>query len=355
MIPSEFVLLTLAALLAVVLMRALPRTYGGPAVAILSAVVLALCSWQSAVWLILGSVLNLGAMAVGDQMKGRTTALVFAITIHLLALLVLRDISGYVWIGSAYFTLRHIHVLSDWWLGVLAKPRWTEYAVYQLFLPVLAAGPIHRYRPFQQQLNRRRNDRTELLSGAERVLWGAFQSICLGLWLCHRIETNAPFDNLTFPMFVHNWAASTWGWLSLYLTFAGLSSIAVGLALMMGLRIEENFNAPWRARNLIGFWSRWHMSLTNFSKDYIFRPVAAATRSSVCGAFSAMIFLGVWHGMSLYWLCWGAWQGLGILLTVQARKYGWFKALSNWSGKLFAALWLSLTLPVITLATGATP
>ena len=350
--PIEFALLVAASLLAVGAMRLLPKAYGSATVALFSAVVLTWLSWQSAVWLVVGGALTLGFMVLGERLNLKTAAFVVAVVLHVLALVLLRDLPGYAWIGGAYFTLRHVHVLSDWWVGSLSRPRWDDYARYHLFLPVLAAGPIHRYQPFKRQLARRRNDPQELAIGAERLLWGAFQSIVLGHFLIAKAQGILSDIIAPLPAFLFQWALSALDWVGLYLTFAGLSSVAIGLALMMGLRIEENFNAPWRAQNLVDFWSRWHMTLTGFSRDYVFRPVAARTRSSAFGAFSAMIFLGIWHGSTVYWLGWGIWQGLGILLTVQAQRLPFVASLPGWSGKVFAALWLSATYPVVTLVTG---
>lgn len=97
------------------------------------------------------------------------------------------------------------------------------------------------------------------------------------------------------------------------------------------------------------------MTLTGFSRDYIFRPIAARTRSSVLGAFASMVFLGLWHGSSLYWLGWGLWQGLGIMLTIKAQRLWFLSYMPSWAGTVFAALWLSATFPVVTMVIGVTP
>lgn len=350
--PVEFMVLVTASLVAVCAMRFLPKPFGPTIVALLTAAILVFLSWESALWLFLGGVLTLVLMSAGEYFERQTQVFVSAILMHVVSLVLLRDLLGYAWIGGAYFTLRHIHVLSDWWIGSLVRPKWSDYARYHLFLPVIAAGPIHRFEPFQRQLARRRNDPTELINGSERLLVGLFQFTVLGTIMS---KQSAYKDTAMLSPFFQNWLQSLLDWGGLYLTFAGLSSIAIGLSLMMGLKIEENFNAPWRAQNLVEFWSRWHMSLTNFSKDYIFHPVAAKIRSSVAGAFAAMIFLGLWHGSSIYWLGWGIWQGLGVLVTVQAQRNSFGQKYPKWAGKIFIALWLSATFPVVTMLTGGFP
>lgn len=229
------------------------------------------------------------------------------------------------------------------------------YARYHFFLPVFAAGPVHRFGNFERQLARRRNDAAELASGAERTLWGAFQFTVLANVIAPQAASRLEANTASWNEFFQNWAQSSLGWITLYLSFAGLSSIAIGLALMMGLRIEENFNAPWRASNLLDFWSRWHMSLTSFSRDYVFRPTTAFTRSHLAGAFASMMFLGLWHGSDGYWFAWGVWNGLGILLTVWAGRFSIATHVPDFAPRLFAALWLTATFPVIHTLTGTAP
>lgn len=251
--PNELAILIAASLVAVCAMRVLAKPYGPASVTVISAATLLLVSWQSALWLFAGMVVTLGSMSMGERHGVRTQVFVGAVVLHATLLVLMRDLPGYAWIGCAYFTLRHIHVLSDWWIGALPKPKLGEYARYHLFLPVLAAGPIHRFEPFQRQMARRRNDLDDLLRGSERLLWGAFQCVVLGHYGMTKV-TNASVAALNgLPYFFNEWVRSACGWIGLYLMFAGLSSIAIGLALMMGLRIEENFNAPWRAKNLVEF------------------------------------------------------------------------------------------------------
>lgn len=353
--PPELIFCLIASLLAVGAMRWLPRRFGPDAVAAISTITLAAVSWQSALFLVTGIVVTFIAMVLGERLKAKAVVFVPAVIAHLATLLLFRELPVAAWLGAAYFTLRHIHVLSDWWCEELPCPRLGDYARYHLFLPVLAAGPIHRFAPFQRQLARRRNDTGELVSGAERTLWGTFQFTVLANAIIPRVERACIEYLAPIPTFFSNWVQSAFDWIALYLSFAGLSSIAIGLSLMMGLRIEENFNAPWRATSLPDFWSRWHMSLTNFSRDYVFRPVAALSRSPITGAFAAMLFLGLWHGSSVYWLGWGAWQGLGIVLTILARRTQWFSELPKSGGPVFVALWLTATYPVVNFLTGASP
>lgn len=350
--PTELVVLIAGSLLSVGAMRALTREAGPNAVVALSLLTLAMLSWTSALWLLVGIAAALTGMEIGDKTHRRTTTFVLSVVFHVTLLLVLRDQPAFAFIGGAYFTLRHIHVISDWWIHGRTRPGVVDYLRYHLFLPVLAAGPIHRFEPFLRQLRRRRNDPTELAEGAERTLTGAFQFTVLSSYVLARSSRALETALSSWPALPRELLLSAFDWMALYLAFAGLSSMAIGLSLMMGLRIEENFNRPWLARDLPDFWNRWHMSLTTFSQDYIFRPVMAYAGSAMIGALSAMLFIGVWHGSSFYWVGWGAWQGTGILLTVLARRLGLFASWPIWTGRAFVASWLIATGPVVSTLIG---
>lgn len=345
--PIELVLLIAASLLSVTAMRVLPQEMGPNTVASLSLITLTVLSWVSSLWLLGGIAVSLAAMEIGDRTQHRTLVYLVSLTLHVGALLLLREQSALTFVGGSYFTLRHIHVLSDWWINEKRRPPVTDYLRYHLFLPVLAAGPIHRFEPFRRQLRRRRNDPAELAQGAERMLIGAFQFTVVSNYLMRRGTSVAEGALPPLPDLLREFVISALDWVALYFAFAGLSSVAIGLSLMMGLRIEENFSSPWRARDLLEFWSRWHMSLTTFSRDYIFRPMSAWSGTAIIGAFSAMLFIGLWHGSTPYWLGWGIWQGLGIILTLFGRRSELFKRWPVWTGRVFAATWLAATAPVV--------
>lgn len=324
----------------------------------LAAVTLATLAWLSpwaALWLGGTTLATPLVMALGDRAgrRGLVTAVWGGALVALL--LGLRDLPGILWIGGAYFTLRHLHVLLDWWMGLLPRPGLADYARYQLFLPVLAAGPIHRFQPFHAAIAARRWQPEQFFTGAERALFGAFVAVVLGNWAMHRIAALLERDFRLWPSFAYEWAQSALYWAELYFTFAGLSSLAVGLALMAGLRIEENFVQPWRARSLVEFWTRWHITLSTWCRDYVFRPVAALTRRPALGVVLSMLAMGLWHGSSAYWLLWGLWQGLGLVLTRAAFRLPLARVpvvVRAVAGPVVVWGWLTLARPVIVVLMG---
>jgi D-alanyl-lipoteichoic acid acyltransferase DltB (MBOAT superfamily) len=214
--------------------------------------------------------------------------------------------------GIAYYTCRQIHLVLDFWMGRLAPMPLRTLLHYQFFGPVLFVGPIHRIQPFTAQLRERRFDAERLFSGAERVVLGLVAaSVIGGYFIDYKLREFLPqADN----GFLALWQTSAIDWIALYFLFSGYSAVAIGLAAMAGVRVEENFNRPYLARDLADFWLRWHMTLSHWCRDYVFKPVLALTRRPGPAVLAALVVLGLWHELSLYYSLWGVWQALGIVL-----------------------------------------
>ncbi|WP_282608484.1 MBOAT family O-acyltransferase [Pelagibius sp. Alg239-R121] len=315
------VALVLGSLLSVGALWAVPRAMAQNASAAITAGVLALVAPAAALWL-LGSVAVIPLLMRLGELAGRRGAVVIFCSALLATLLIAsREIEGVAGqpialVGGAYFTLRHVHVLMEWWLGRLSIPSIAAYARYHLFLPVLMVGPIHRLPHFERQCARRRWSADEFFSGAERALFGLALAVVVGGYLHARlIDLLKAHELFALSPFLESWIFSALDWVRIYITFSGFTDLALGLSLMMGLRLEENFDRPWRARNLIEFWTRWHMTLSHWCRDYVYVPIAASFRAPVIGVFAAMLVLGLWHETSAYYILWAFWQALGIVLT----------------------------------------
>jgi alginate O-acetyltransferase complex protein AlgI len=351
----EALFLVLASVVLVPLSRLVPSARLADTVAVITACSIFALSPLSAIWLAGTAGLTGLVMAVGDRSGMRDLLTAVWAGILIAALLLLREIPAVFWVGGAYFTLRNLHLLFDWWMAKLERPSVARILRYQLFLPVIMAGPIHRFQTFERQWARRRNDVSDVAAGAERVLLGLAQALLLGNWLVKYAEFFIQSLDVQIYPFLVDWAASALDWIALYFIFAGFSSVALGLSLMLGLRLEENFNRPYLARNLIDFWSRWHITLSQWCRDYVFHPVTAVTRSPVLGVLAAMGVIGLWHEASTYYLLWSAWQALGLILTRLVQKLLARPGMPNLpdmllrvTGPVAVLGWLSLARPVIT-------
>ena len=331
----------------------LPRAIAIEAIGALTILVLAIFAPETAAWFIAITILTHSAMRLGDRVNHQGVIVSLAIVLILTGFVVSETAAGYVRIGLSFFCLRLLHVLAEWWIGKLATPNFRDFVRYLFFLPVLIVGPIHRFPNFQRQVMRRRFDWPEFLTGMERCLIGLFMAYFLGEVVFGKTFEGARNWFGADRTFAAAWSLSAISWIQLFFVFAGLSSLALGISAMMGLTLEENFNKPWRAASLLDFWNRWHMSLTSWSRDYAFRPVMAVSRSPVMGLIAAMIVIGLWHALSLYYLLWSFWQALGIILSRQAGHVWPPDRVPEFLRKPLILLgilgWLSLASPVINL------
>jgi len=188
-------------------------------------------------------------------------------------------------------------------------------------------GPVQRFTEFEREARRCRFDTQRLSAGFERLLFGYAKVVLLADYL---------FD-LKFSEFIttlelggiRTYLESLQYGLVLYCKFAGYSDVAIGFGLLLGLRLPENFNHPFLARNIGDFWQRWHISVSSWCRDHVSFPLYASTRSAGLSALIAMLVLGLWHECSARYLLWGAYQGCGILIWQQwsalSNSFGWQK------------------------------
>ena len=185
--------------------------------------------------------------------------------------------------------------------------------------------------------------------GFERVLLGLIlYYVISGTGMSMMIAT-AGNHLSALPRFLELWGMSALSWVHLFFAFAGSSHIALGISLMSGLVLEENFNRPWMARNLLDFWTRWHMTLTRWVQDYVYQPVVGLTRKPVIGLLLAMLVIGLWHAFSLYYVLWAVWQSLGIVLSRQLKVRLPDGRFAQIGGPLAVLAWLSAARPALDL------
>jgi alginate O-acetyltransferase complex protein AlgI len=244
--------------------------------------------------------------------------LIYKLQFTLLSL-VFKNYNPLILMGISYYVCRHIHVLFDIYNKKIISISLREYLHYHFFLPVLIAGPINRYQHFQRQSQRRRWESKNLTNGFERVLYGYAKVIIIGNYLINLKFSGFIEKHLTSD-FISTFIFSSKDWLYLYFQFSGYTDIALGFSLALGFTIEENFNYPLKAQNLIDFWHRWHITLSKWCRDYVFFPVQAFTRNQFMALVLAMIIMGLWHEASLYYILWGGYQALGIAIVRAYEK-----------------------------------
>jgi len=217
-------------------------------------------------------------------------------------------------LGLSFYALRSIHYVIESRKGTLPSHSFTQYACYLLFTPTLVAGPINRFQEFHRDLCRRRWDSALFSLGCERTLYGYAKIVVLGNYL---VSQKVPA--MMLPMGPSHGALEAYlGCLlygaNLYFQFSGYSDVAIGFSLLLGFRVMENFDYPFLAKNISDFWRRWHISLSNWCRDYVFMPAVSFSRQPWAAIIASMVVLGLWHELSWRYLAWGLYHGAGIAL-----------------------------------------
>ena len=247
-------------------------------------------------------------------------------------------------LAISFFTFEFVHYLYEVRVAGRAPIRNPlHFAIFAIFFPTLAAGPVKRFPDFVPQLEALRNPAlSEVLEGAGRVIRGLFKKVCVADVLVEVIAVIEDAPHFPAPLLVL--LACLQGF-RIYYDFCGYSDIAIGLSRMLGLRVPENFDRPYFATSLQAFWRRWHMSLTTWIRDYIYIPLGGNRRRRALNLLAAMALCGLWHGAAWNFIVWGIFHGLG--LTLEAGVRGAFPRLfapDRWLASLrwaFCYAWVS--------------
>jgi alginate O-acetyltransferase complex protein AlgI len=237
-------------------------------------------------------------------------------------------------LGISYYVFRMISYVIDSYRGIIKSAPLHEFALYTFFFPIFVAGPIQRFGPFQKEIPNTLTAKPEYIAvGSWRVLLGAFKKVVIvDAILGKQVEI------LLTGSILHMTAGKLWiksylYALYIYIEFSALSDIAIGTAYLFGIKIMENFNWPYLVTNISRFWQRWHISLTSWLTDYIFKPLtrrimktpikSSAILTAGIGYVVTMVVCGIWHGDELGFFYFGLYHGLGLAVWqayVQFRR-----------------------------------
>lgn len=292
------------------------------------------------IWIILGTIaIAYGAGLLLERVQKR---ILFAAAIMLTALpwLLIKN-GNYVleillhknpieWIvplGISFYTLQIISYLADIYTGrIEAQKNPAKFILYVMFFPQIVQGPIPRYDRLADQLYLgHRFDERIVVGGFYRILWGFF----LKLMIADRaaVVVNEIFDNHYRYVGCYVLVAGVLYSVELYADFAACISISKGVANLFGIQLADNFDHPYLATSVRDFWRRWHMSLSEWLKDYIYIPLGGSRKGKVRTFINLIItFLvsGIWHGAGLRFVVWGmmhaAYQIIGRLTYGLQKK-----------------------------------
>src|SRR5690349_9030427 len=220
-------------------------------------------------------------------------------------------------LGISFFTFHAISYVVDVYKRTANAQRSVrEFALYILLFPQLIAGPIIRYRDIAAQLVARDANVSEFAYGVRRFVLGLGKKLLIANTLGATADAifALPTDQLTTPV---AWLGIVCYTLQIYFDFSGYSDMAIGLMRMFGFRILENFNYPYVATSIREFWRRWHISLSNWFRDYLYVPLGGnrlGTARSYANLVIVFVLCGLWHGASWTFVLWGTWHGLFLVV-----------------------------------------
>ena len=274
---------------------------------------------------------------------------VVAIIVNLL-LLLLYKLSGASWshwggdwvmpLGLSFYTFQHIAS----WVKVRQEdwdetPSILDYLIYTMYFPKLISGPVEKWESFQGQLAQLGNlelDTKKMSQGLRYILWGAFAKWTIAP-LVHSFYLMLWTDTPSFFGFL---LAGVFNFIYIYADFSGYSNFVIGISLLMGITLIQNFKFPFFTNQVRNFWQRWHISFTQWILDYLFTPLTFYLRSwgkkgIVLAIIVSFLVVGIWHGLETQYIAFGLVQGLYFLPIL--LKWNWSEQLAQAKKK---SMWL---------------
>jgi alginate O-acetyltransferase complex protein AlgI len=217
-------------------------------------------------------------------------------------------------IAISFYTFMALSYVIDIYRRHLSPARPLDLALYLSFFPHLLAGPIVRGNELLPQLRHRRDPTAVDYS---RALWlilaGLFKKVVISSYVSSAIVVpvfTAPAQHSALESIFAAWGYAV----QIYCDFSGYTDIAIGLALLLGIRFPVNFDAPYTARTLQDFWRRWHITLSRWLRDYLYIPLGGSSGSearTVRNIMLTMVLGGLWHGAAWTFVFWGTLHGVG--------------------------------------------
>jgi alginate O-acetyltransferase complex protein AlgI len=253
-------------------------------------------------------------------------------------------------LGISFFTFTQIAFLVDAYRGLAREYSFIHYLLFVSYFPHLIAGPILHHKEMMPQFEAPETYRLRpdlVAAGLTLFTLGLAKKVLLA-------DSFAGFADQVFdaardgaqPQFFVAWSGALAYTMQLYFDFSGYSDMAVGLSLLFGVRLPLNFASPYKARNIIEFWRRWHMTLSRFLRDYLYFPLGGNRRGPLRRYLNLMVTMllgGLWHGASWTFVAWGGLHGLMLALNhawqAARARLGWNRPPT----RLGAALCVAIT------------
>jgi D-alanyl-lipoteichoic acid acyltransferase DltB (MBOAT superfamily) len=225
-------------------------------------------------------------------------------------------------LGISFFVFEFVHYLTDVYGGSYAIKNPISFGLFAAFFPSQIAGPIKRYEDFDGQLRAIGPFDAKLFqAGCWLIIEGMFKKVVLGDNLAPIVQQG--FADPHSLASLDAWLCAICFALQIYYDFSGYTDIGRGSAMLFGFKLPENFNKPYLATSLIDFWHRWHMSLSTWLRDYLYKPLGGGRNGRLRkyrNLLITMLLGGLWHGASWHYVLWGAFHGAGLVINHAWRQ-----------------------------------
>ncbi|XVJ68837.1 MAG: MBOAT family protein [Rhizobacter sp.] len=244
-------------------------------------------------------------------------------------------------IGISFYSFTQIAFLADTYQRKVSEFNPVHYGLFVTYFPHLIAGPVlHHGQMMPQFANPAiyRWNHAHVAAGLAIFAMGLFKKVVLADGISPYADAVfKPVDLGALPTTTEAWLAAVAYTLQLYFDFSGYSDMAIGLSWMFNVKLPFNFNSPYKATSISDFWRRWHISLSNFLRDYLYIALGGNRRGAVrryVNLGTTMLLGGLWHGASWSFVVWGGLHGAALMLNHSFRA-----AIEAALGKVFLARW----------------
>lgn len=238
-------------------------------------------------------------------------------------------------LGISFIIFSAITMIVDVYRKDAVLGSLVDAGLFLVFFPKLVSGPIVRYKDFQPQIGNREHSVELFYSGAERFIVGLAKKLIIAdilggvadeIYMGYNGAIDAPTA----------WFGALCYMLQIYYDFSGYSDCAIGISRMFGFRLKENFNFPYTSKSITEFWRRWHISLGEWFREYIYFPLGGSRRGNVYFNIAVVFFVtGIWHGSSWNFIFWGVIHGAVRLMEKLVNDKEWYKKIPDFAKWLF--------------------
>lgn len=262
-------------------------------------------------------------------------------------------------LGISYLAFELLHVVIERRRGKIARPAICDLLAFAFFAPARIAGPIKRLPPFLAAVEDAEMSAENVWNGLLRILFGFAKKYLLADVLALTVAESSYVSSMK-----HAWVIVIVFALQLFLDFSAYSDIAIGFARILGIRLPENFNWPYLATNIREFWERWHITLSQWVRDYIFTPTGRRLFRTRLRPYPAVIatisylvtfaIVGAWHGLTAGYIVWGLYHGVLLaaynVIRMKVPRLSdatWYRALAIGTTFFFVTIgWVPFFLPL---------